>query len=325
MPGTHTKFWSRGSGGSAALKLLVLILLSAAGLAAPQGVVSLLMIIMIYSIYAMAYDMLLGYADQPSLGQSLFFGLGAYGFILAIGRLGWSFWPSMAAGLGLGLVGALLVGAIAVRLVEAYHVIFTAIISSVVYLLAKNLTPLTGGSGGLPTKIPSLDLGGISLTVYDPVTNFFLIMVFALAVYLLLERMVNSPLGMVWKAIRENPTRTSYLSYNIYFYKLAAFAVAGTLTALAGVLYAVRLRYASAEFFSFEWSVLPFIWILLGGIGTLHGAILGVALFTIFQYYISEWWAHYLIVFGVLIIIMLRWAPKGIMGLIRSGKGTPAS
>lgn len=291
-----------------------------AGLAASPGVKSLLMIIMIYSIFAMSYDVLLGYANLPSLGQSLFFGLGAYGMILPVGKLGWSFWHALSAGLVMGLVGALLVGLIAVRLAEAYHVIFTAIIASVAHLLAKNMTPLTGGSGGLPTKIPSINLGPLTLSVYDPITGYFLILVFTLAVYVVLARVVESPLGMVWRAIRENETRASFLSYNIYFYKLAAFILAGLLTALAGVLYSIRLRYASAEFFSFEWSLLPFIWILLGGIGTVHGAILGVAVFTLFQYYVSGWWAHYLIVFGLLIIVMLKWAPKGIVGIYKTWK-----
>jgi branched-chain amino acid transport system permease protein len=299
---------------------LIVAALILSGLAASQGVKSLLMIIMIYAIFAMSYDVLLGYANQPSLGQSLFYGLGAYGMILSIGKLGWPFWPALAVGLVLGLLAALLVGLIAVRLVEAYHVIFTAIIASVVYLMAKNMTPLTGGSGGLPTQIPPIPLGPVTLSVYDPTTNYFLILTFALAVYLVLAQVVRSPLGKVWLAIRENETRTSFLGYNVYFYKLGAFVLAGTMTALAGALYSIRLRYASAEFFAFDWSVLPFVWILLGGIGTLTGAILGVVVFTLFQYYVSQLWAHYLLVFGLLIIITLRWAPKGMVGLYRTWK-----
>jgi branched-chain amino acid transport system permease protein len=103
----------------------------------------------------------------------------------------------------------------------------------------------------------------------------------------------------------------------VYGYKLAAFVLAGTLTALSGALYAVRLRYASAEFFGFEWSVLPFVWGVLGGLRTLPGPILGVVLFTVFQYYVSAWWTHYLILFGVLILVILRWLPQGVVGHLR--------
>ncbi len=290
------------------------------GLFAPAGIKSLLMIMLIYSIFAMAYDLLLGYANQPSLGQSLFFGIGAYGMILPVLRLGFPFWYALGVAMVAGMVAAFLVGLSAVRVTEAYHVILTAIIASVAHLLAKNMTPLTGGSGGLPTEIPPVILGPLELSVYDSSTNYLLTLAFAFVVYVLLERLVHSPLGRVWVAIRENEVRTSFLQYNVFYYKLAAFVLAGTLTALSGALFAVRLRYASAEFFAFHWSIMPFVWGVLGGFGTIIGPVIGMALFTLFQFYVSAWWTHYLILFGGIIIIMLRWAPKGIIGYMNEWK-----
>lgn len=300
--------------GRAALGLAVLAPLVVIGFAAPPGLRSLLMVMMIYAIFAMAYGVLLGHANQPSLGQSLFFGVGAYGFILPVLRLGLGFWESLLVALAAGAVAALLVGALAVRVGEAYHVIFTALIASVAHLVAKNTTPLTGGSGGLPVDVPPVPLGPWTVTVYDPTTNYMLLLVAVAGVYLGLERIVQAPLGRVWVAIRDNEGRTAFLGYSVYGYKLAAFFLAGTLTALSGALYAVRLRYASAEFFAFEWSLLPFVWGVLGGLRTLPGPILGVVLFTVFQYYVSAWWTHYLILFGALIIIILRWLPHGVVG-----------
>lgn len=284
------------------------------GLAAPSGLRSLLMVMMIYSIFAMAYGVLLGYANQPSLGQSLFFGIGAYGVILPILRFDFGFWAALALALAAGSVAALLVGSLAVRVTEAYHVIFTALIASVGYLVAKNMPSVTGGSGGLPADIPAIIIGPLEFSIYDSTTNYLMILAFAFLVYLGLHRLVNSPLGKIWIAIRENEARTSFLRYNVYYYKLAVFALAGTLTALSGALYATRLRFASAEFFSFTWSLLPFVWGVLGGLGTLLGPVVGVVLFTCFQYYVSTWWTHYLILFGVLIIVVLRWVPRGIVG-----------
>jgi len=272
------------------------------------------MVMLIYSIFAMAYDVLLGYANQPSLGQSLFFGIGAYGIVLGILRLRLGFWEALGLALAAGAVAALLVGLLAVRVSDAYHVIFTALIASVGYLLAKNTPTLTGGSGGIPAEIPAVRVGPWSWSVYEPLVNYFLILGFGFLVYLALYRVVNSPLGWVWIAIRENEARVAFLGYRVYWYKLAAFVLAGTLTALAGALYAIRLRYASAEFFSFNWSLLPFIWVVLGGLGTLVGPVLGVLLFTSFQFYVSTWWTHYLILFGVLVIVMLRWIPRGVVG-----------
>jgi branched-chain amino acid transport system permease protein len=309
--------------GRVAWRLAVLALLAVVGVVAPTGVRSLLMVMMVYAIFAMAYGVLLGHANQPSLGQSIFFGVGAYGFVLPVLRLGLGFWDSLAIALLAGTAAALLVGALAVRVSEAYHVIFTALLASVAHLVARNATPLTGGSGGLPVDVPPVPLGPWTVTVYDPTTNYLLLLVAVALVYLGLERIVRAPLGRVWVAIRENESRTAFLGYSVYGYKLAAFVLAGALTALSGALYAVRLRYASAEFFGFEWSVLPFVWGVLGGLRTLPGPILGVALFTVFQYYVSSWWTHYLILFGVLILIILRWLPHGIMGYL-GRPGAPA-
>lgn len=306
---------------AAAFRLGVVGVLAIAGLVAPVGVKSLLMIIFIYSVYAMAYDLLLGFANLPSLGQSLFFGIGAYGMVLPLLRMGWTFWDSLALGLAAGGVVAFLVGLLAVRVTEAYHVILTAIIASVAHLLAKNMTPLTGGSGGLPAEIPPVVFGPFAFSVYHPSTSYVIMLAFAFAVYLVLERLVDSPLGRIWVAIRENEVRTSFLRYNVFRYKLVAFILAGVLTALSGALYAARLHYVSAEFFAFQWSVMPFVWGILGGFGTLTGPVIGVALFTVFQFYVSAWWTHYLILFGALIIVMLRWAPKGIVGYVAEWRG----
>jgi branched-chain amino acid transport system permease protein len=294
----------------AAIGLLVLV-----GWAAPAGLRSLLMVMMIYAVFAMAYGLLLGHANQPSLGQSIFFGIGAYGFVLPVLRLDAGFWSAFAVALAAGAVTALAIGALAVRVSEAYHVIFTALLASVAHLIAKNTTPVTGGTGGLPVQVPAVSFGPWTLSVYDPFTNYLLCLAGATAVYLGLERVLAAPLGRVWVAIRENEHRVAFLGYRVYGYKLAAFVTAGTLTALSGALYAIRLRYASAEFFGFEWSILPFVWGVLGGLRTLPGPVLGVVLFTIFQYHVSAWWTHYLILFGVLIIVILRWLPAGIVGL----------
>ncbi|MEW6275513.1 MAG: branched-chain amino acid ABC transporter permease [Bacillota bacterium] len=302
-----------------AVVLVGLILL---GLFSASGFLSLLIIMIIYSIYALAYDLLLGYANQPSLGHSLFFGLGAYGMVLPVLHWEWGFWAALGMALLAGAVGGLVVGFLAVRVTEAYHVILTALIASVVFLLAKNATPLTGGSGGLSFNVPPVVFGPVKLSVYDPETNFFLVLAFGLAVYLFLRRLVGTPLGRIWVGIRENENRMVSLGYNVYYYKLAAFIAASMLTALAGALYAVRLRYVSAEFFDFMWSVLPFIWVIVGGIGTLAGPIVGVVLFTVFQIYVSDWWTHYLILFGVLILAVLRWAPKGVMGYVNNWLNT---
>lgn len=288
------------------------------GLAVPIGVRSILTLMAVYSIYAMAYGMVLGYADQPSLGHGLFFGLGAYAMILTIQGGDAGFWSGVGMAVLLGLAAGAAVGAVSVRLTDAFHVIITALFAAVAHLLSNAFTPLTGGSGGLTAQVPDVPLLFTSVSVYDSVTNFLVPLVFAVITYVAVSRLVRSPTGMVFLSVRENEGRAASLGYNVYAYKLLAFTVSAGLTALSGALYAVVLRYTSTEFFGFTWSVIPFVWVLIGGTGTLVGPIIGVIVLTVFQFYVSEWWTHYLIILGVLMLMLLRWGPRGVVGLVRA-------
>jgi len=284
----------------------------------PPGVMSLVLDMMILFIFAMGYDICLGYSAQCSLGHSLFFGVGAYAVVLSILHLDAGLWTALLIALALSFGFALLEGLIAVRLSEAYFVIITAIFFSIFNLLALSLTWLTGGDDGLSVTIPPINLGVASVSIYNPLVNFYLVLIIVVATYVLLRRIVHSPFGRVLLAIRENRERAAFLGYNVFRYKLAAFVLSGVLTGLSGALYAVRLRYGNADFFGFSWSIIPIVWSLIGGMGTLIGPCLGVVILSLFRYYISAIWSQYLIIVGVLIIVILRLSPKGIVGYVRS-------
>jgi len=220
--------------------------------------------------------------------------------------------------LGGGIAFSLVTGVIAVRLSEAYFVIVTAIFSAIFHLLAVDLTWLTGGDDGLSVTLPSLHLGFVKLSLYDPLVNYFFALFFLALSYLILRRIAGSPLGKIFLAIRENEKRAEYLGYHVTRYKLMAFVISGVFSALGGGLYALSLRYTTADFFSLYWSIIPIVWCLIGGLGTLIGPCLGVLLMSLFQYYVSSWWTYYLILFGVLILIILRVSKGGIVGYVMS-------
>ncbi len=155
----------------------VLIALVALGFVLPRGARSLLVQIMILSIFAMGYDVSLGFTNQCSLGHSVMFGAGAYAILLPILHLKTGLLVSVLFCLGGGFVFSLVTGVIAVRLSEAYFVIVTAIFSAIFHLLAVDLTWLTGGDDGLSATLPALNLGFVKLSLYDPLVNYF----FALA------------------------------------------------------------------------------------------------------------------------------------------------
>ncbi|MGA3174086.1 MAG: branched-chain amino acid ABC transporter permease [Syntrophorhabdales bacterium] len=296
--------------------LLAIALFAVLGLILPQGARSLVIQMMIFSVFAMGYDVCLGLTNQCSLGHSIFFGVGAYGAILAIVHLKAGVLTSLAGGVGSGLVFAVLVGIVCVRLSEAYFVIVTAIISAVFHLLAMDLTWLTGGDDGLSVSVPPFALPGVTLSLYQPLVNYYFVLFFLAAAYLLLERIVRAPLGKIFVSIRENEKRVRFLGYDVLRYKLIAFVLSAGLGSLAGALYGLTLRYASADYFSFYWSVLPVVWCLVGGLGTLAGPWIGAVLMSLFQYYVSAWFTYYLLLFGILVLVILKVSRKGILGYI---------
>lgn len=293
---------------------LVLIALVSLGFVLPRGARSLLVQVMILSIFAMGYDVSLGFTNQCSLGHSVLFGAGAYAILLPILHLKTGLLVSVLFCLGGGVVFSLVTGVVAVRLSEAYFVIVTAIFSAIFHLLAVDLTWLTGGDDGLSATLPALHLGFVELSLYDPLVNYFFALFFLAVSYLILKRISHSPLGKIFLAIRENEKRAEYLGYHVTRYKLIAFVISGMFAALGGGLYALSLRYTTADFFSIYWSIIPIVWCLIGGLGTLIGPCLGVLLMSLFQYYVSAWWTYYLIIFGALILLILRVSKGGIVG-----------
>lgn len=286
------------------------------GVILPSGARSLVVQVMVLCIFAMAYDICLGFTDQCSLGHSVFFGAGAYGVVLSILWLKLGLIPALLAGAVAGLVIGVPLGVVSVRLSEAYFVIVTAIISAVFHLLAMDLTWLTGGDDGLSVSLPKLSLWVMELSVYDPHTNYYMVFILLFVSYWVLRRILDAPLGRVFVSIRENQKRALFLGYNVERYKLVAFVISAVFSGLAGGLYAVTLRYASADYFSFYWSILPVVWCLIGGLGTLSGCWIGVVLMCLFQYYVSAWFTYYLLVFGVLILVVLRASRRGILGYL---------
>jgi branched-chain amino acid transport system permease protein len=298
--------------------VIVLLALVVLGFVLPRGARSLMVQIMILSIFAMGYDISLGFTNQCSLGHSVLFGAGAYAILLPILHLKTGLLLSVILCLCGGIAFSLVTGIIAVRLSEAYFVIVTAIFSAIFHLLAVDFTWLTGGDDGLSATLPNIHLGPVQWSVYNPLVNYFFPLIFLVLSYLVLKRITHSPLGRVFVAIRENEKRAEYLGYNVTRYKLLAFVISGVFTALGGGLYALSLRYTTADFFSLYWSIMPIVWCLIGGLGTLIGPCLGVLLMSLFQYYVSAWWTYYLIIFGVLILFILRASKGGIVGYVVS-------
>ena len=294
------------------------VILVAVGPLLPASLRSLLIDIMIFSIYAMAFDILFGYSNQFSYGQATFFGLGAYGILLPVLHAGVNLWTGILIALVLCVIFGLGLGFLSVRLGGAYFVIITIIFNMVFYLLALSWTWLTGGDDGLTFTVPPATIGPLSFSLYNPVVNYYFALVFFVASYVVLRRLVASPIGKILIAIRENEERASLVGYNVFRYKLLAFVISALYTGLAGALYAIRTRYASADYFSIILSGEAIVWAIIGGSGTLIGPTIGVAIINPIIYYVGVFWRHYLIIIGLLLILVLRFSTKGIVGVVKS-------
>lgn len=294
---------------------IIVVILILGGLLTPIDIRSVLIDTMIFCIFAMGFDVLYGFTNRFSYGQAIFFGLGAYGVLLSILHLKVDLWVGLLIAIALSILFAIAVGFIAVRLSGAYFTIFTIIVNMVFYLLARSLVWLTGGDDGLPFTVPPISLGFVSFQTTQ-ISCYYFVLFFLITSWVILRRIQHSPLGRIMVSIRENEERARFLGYNTIKYILVAYTISALFTALSGALYAIRNSYATADFFSLTRSADPIIWTVIGGAGTLVGPIIGAVFLTIFKYYISAFWKHYLIIIGILMIFLLRFCPKGIVGYV---------
>lgn len=307
-----------------ALAAVAVTVLAVAPFLLGQFETGLLAEMMVWGILAMGLDLLFGYTGMLSFGQALFFGLGAYGVALSFLVFHWPFWPALAAAVLLAALAAGVTGFFAVRLTWHYFAIITIIFSLVVYFFAVGRSDLTGGDDGVSFQVPPmLAAGGIELTVYEPIVEYYFVLLVTAAVFLVLRAVTRSELGLVFRAVRDNAEKASLLGYDVLRYRWISFVLAGAFCGLSGALFAMKSRYASASFLFWTVSGDAVIWTVVGGAGTLVGPLLGTGLLIGIRDYLSNWFEHYLLVVGALAIVIVLLAPQGIVGLLRSRQPRP--
>ncbi len=283
---------------------------------------------LILSGLAMSVDILLGYVGLLSLGQALYFGLGAYVSALVLKDVAPSFWGAMGACLVTGTLTGLAGGLIAIRAKGVYFALVTFGLAQVVSKIIYN-TRAVGASDGL-IGIPVIDvpLGIGSVSAADPAGFFLITLAVITVLYAGISYLMDSPFGRVLQAMRANGHRVPFLGYRAWIYKLLAFVLAAQVATLAGGLYPMLRGFVSPELLYFEVSGNAVIATILGGTGTLTGPILGSVILTILKSIIGTFTEHHLIVIGLLFMGAVILMPKGILGVIRpsleklvSGKG----
>jgi branched-chain amino acid transport system permease protein len=273
---------------------------------------------MVWSIFALAYNLLHGYTGLTSLGHGLFFGAGMYGVAFSFRYLG----VDGLGGLAIGAAGAMLVatvvGFLSLRVRGLYFLILTLIFSMVFYAAALSYPQISGGSSGLVLELPGLLGGGTLVTLLKPVSDFYVVLAFLAGIWALVLRIVRSPVGLVLQGIRENEERARLLGYHVERYKLFAFALSGLLSGIAGALYTSVFRFAAPEFLNVPTSVNVLMWTLVGGAGTVLGPVVGTFLMISVVDYVSSFTSSFLIVVGVVLIVTVTRVRRGLVGSILS-------
>ncbi len=280
--------------------------------------------VMVLAVFAMGYNLLFGYVGLLSLGHAMFFSAGLYGAGLTIVHLGWGVAAGFATGVAAGLVLSLAIGFLALRTTGVAFMIVTMMFAQVVYLMTFYFGTWTRGDEGLVIPQAARRLGsGLDLT--DPATRYMMALILFSVVLVATLAIVRSPFGRVLVAIRENEERARMLGFDAFAGKLSATVISGAICAAAGAAYAVLFGYVGASFASVQYSILPLLWVLLGGAATTLGPLLG----TLLMYYLIDWsgdllkayapgWnVSHLGIVGAALVVLILFFPKGVLGTAR--------
>jgi branched-chain amino acid transport system permease protein len=331
---------------AAALLLIVLALAFAPFLFPGSKALGVASKVLVFIVLVASYDLLLGYTGIVSFAHTMFFGIGAYGVAIASSTLGpgWgSVGLGLAAALAISLALALVIGLFSLRVKAIFFAMVTLAVAAAFQTLASQLSELTGGEDGLTFKNPEWISPAFETALFGVALDGKLIAYYALfavtaLLFLALLRIVNSPFGRVLQAIRENDFRAEAIGYRTVVYRTLSNVLAAGFATIAGALLALTLRYTGPDTtLSFEIMLDILLIVVIGGMGTLYGAIVGSALFVLAQNYLQDLLKlagaglegvpvvgaiftpdRWLLWLGVLFVLSVYHFPTGIVGRLRA-------
>ena len=266
--------------------------------------------IWIFAIFGLGLNLLLGYTGLLSFGQSTFFGSAAYVAGWLLKNYGINVFFALGIGVGVGALSALLVGYLCVQRSGLYFIMLTFALNQLFYFIAYQWTSVTGGEDGMP-GVPRPALAGIDFT--NPLVYYALVSVLFLAALWIMKRIVESPLGKILQAIRENEVRAEAVGYNVPRFKLLAFVIGGAFSGLAGVLYAMLFGIVPLEAIGFVFSGNVLFATLIGGSGSLYGPVIGSFVFIWLSESVSTLWARWPLLLGVAFVIVVLFLRGGVV------------
>ncbi len=277
--------------------------------------------IFIFAIFAMSYDILLGYTGIVSFGHAMFFGIGAYTTGILLQRqeptMG-IFILSIIVGIIISVIVSYIVGLMTLRLKSHFYAMLTLAFASLFQVASEKWRSLTSGNDGFTFRIPEI--------LIDRSTFYLICLILMVILYFMLQRFTQSPMGSVLIAIRENEQRAESLGYKVLHYKIIASIIAGATACLAGSLYAASLRFVNTSVFTMDTTLDALLMTIIGGVGTLLGPVIGAGLIEFAHHWLSglaekyPLFERWIIFFGIIYILAVMFFPKGIVGSIQGWK-----
>jgi branched-chain amino acid transport system permease protein len=283
---------------------------------APKFWQGMLAQVFILAVYAVSYDLLMGYTGILSFGHAMFFGTGAYVTGILLTHAGWPLWQVALAVVGVALVQGLIIGVLSLRVRGVYLAMVTLAFAQMFFILAEatDFREWTGAEDGLH---------GIPVPEWMSPTDqrlrfYYIALAFSVVAYLVARRVVDSPVGRVMVAIRENEPRAQMIGYNTFVYKLIAVTLSGLLAASAGLMNALWNVNANPSMLSVNTTINALLMTIIGGVGTLIGPVLGAGVLQLLGYWLNDTFGpRWPLIFGVVYILIVLFFPYGLVGTWR--------
>jgi branched-chain amino acid transport system permease protein len=304
--------------------------------------------ICIFIILVASYDLMLGFTGIVSFAHTMFFGIGAYGVAIMLAN-GWTGWTGVILGTLIGaavsLVIAAAIGLLSLRLRAIFFSMITLAVAAFAQIVAEQWRSLTGGEDGLTFTLPAILSRSFRLVpdkvlgviINGPVITYYITFVVSLLLFLVMVRIVNSPFGLVLRAIRENEFRVEAMGYKVVAYRTLVCVFSAVMASLAGSLMALVLGYNGPDAtLSLALMIDILFMVVIGGMGTLYGAVIGAILVVLANYYLKAAFEattgtmtdlpmlsallnpdRWLLWLGIIFILIVTFLPQGIVGRLR--------
>jgi branched-chain amino acid transport system permease protein len=274
--------------------------------------------ILVFAIFAMSLDLLIGYTGLFSFGHAAFFGVSAYTVCILGVHLGLSGWIGLAAGVVVSAIVAAIIGFFSIRVSGIPFLMLTMAFAQLLFAISIKWRTVTGGTDGLSGfHRPSL----FGLALHERAEQFYVVAAGFVLVRWFRRRLIRSPLGSIFIGIRENEERMRAVGYPVQRFKLVAFTLAGALAGVGGGLYALQNAFVSSDILHWSLSGDAIIMVILGGTGTIIGPAIGAAVFLLLKNVVSSHTDYWLMWVGIVFILCVLFLRQGVWGWLRARVG----